>query len=267
MVRIDMRSQKSEPQKFCRFVVDGKAYNGSLRGKMVDIVEGDIFGGFSHMRMSYPLERVKLLPPIVPNRIWCVGRNYAGHVRELENELPAEPLIFTKPLTSLVGPDEVVRMPDWVGRVDYEGELAVIIGKRGRKIKESEALSHVVGYSCFNDVTARDLQRKDGQWTRAKGFDTFAPFGPVVLTVERMPDEAHIVTRLNGNVVQQDVLSSMIFPVSRIISHISMFATLEPGDVIATGTPEGIGRVHPEDRVEVEIDGIGILSNPFVLEH
>ena len=254
-------------KKFCRFTVDGRTYSGLIRANMVDIVEGDLIGGFTEMRMSYPLDRVKLLVPLVPNKIWCVGRNYVGHVRELDHELPSEPIIFMKPLTVLVGSGDVVRIPDWAGRIDYEGELAVVIGKRCRKVSEAEALSYVAGYSCFNDVTARDLQNKDGQWTRAKSFDTFGPLGPSVLLESEMPKDARIVTRLNGNVVQQDVFGNMIFSVARIISHISRFATLEPGDVIATGTPEGVGRVQPEDRVEVEIDGIGTLSNPFIVEH
>lgn len=259
-------TSKRELQKFCRFMLDGRAYNGVVRANMIDIVEGDIFTGFSHMRMSYPAERVKFLPPIVPTKIWCVGRNYVGHVKELDHELPTEPVIFMKPISSLVGHGDIVRVPEWAGRVDYEGELAVVIGKKCRRVSEEDALSCVVGYSCFNDVTARDLQVKDGQWIRAKSFDTFAPFGPVILVTDKMPNDARITTRLNGNVVQQDVIGSMIFSVSRIISHISMFATLEQGDIIATGTPEGIGRVRAEDRVEVEIDGIGSLSNPFIGE-
>lgn len=256
-----------EPVKYCRFSADKRTYNGVLRGNMVDLVEGDLFGGYGTMRMSYPIERVRFLPPIVPTKIWCVGRNYIGHARELNNELPTEPLIFTKPLTTLIGNGDPVRIPDWVGRVDYEGELAVVIGKRCRRVPEARALEHVIGYSCYNDVTARELQKKDNQWTRAKGFDTFGPFGPVILIARAMPDDARITTRLNGNVVQQDKFGDMIFSVARIISHISAFATLEPGDVIATGTPEGVGRVNPEDRVEVEIDGIGTLSNPFIAEH
>ena len=260
-----MTSNK-ELQKFCRFMLDSRTYNGVLRANMIDIVEGDIFNGFSYMRMSYPADRVKFLPPIMPTKIWCVGKNYAGHVREFDAELPTEPIIFMKPLSSLVGHGDIVRVPEWAGRIDYEGELAVVIGKRCRKVSEADALSYVAGYSCFNDVTARDLQIKDGQWIRAKSFDTFAPFGPVILLTDRMPDDSGITTRLNGNVVQQDKFSSMIFSVQRIISHISMFATLEPGDIIATGTPEGIGRVRAEDRVEIEIDGIGVLSNPFIGE-
>ncbi|MDR3280551.1 MAG: fumarylacetoacetate hydrolase family protein [Synergistaceae bacterium] len=255
------------PLKYCRFSVDGKTYNGTLYGNMVDLVEGDFLGGFSTLRMSYPFDRVKLLPPYAPTKIWCVGRNYAGHARELDHELPTEPMIFMKPVTSIIGSGDPVRIPEWAGRVDYEGELAAIIGRRCRKVSEKDALTCVAGYSCFNDVTARDLQNQDGQWIRAKGFDTFAPFGPVILLTQSMPASAVISTRLNGNVVQQDSLGSMIFSVSRIISHISRFATLEPGDVIATGTPEGIGRVKQGDRVEVEIDGIGILNNPFITDH
>ncbi|MDR1578930.1 MAG: fumarylacetoacetate hydrolase family protein [Synergistaceae bacterium] len=255
------------PLKFCRFMVDGKTYNGALHGNMVDLVEGDFLGEFSTLRMSYPLERVKLLPPITPTKIWCVGRNYAGHAKELEHEIPKEPLIFIKATSALAGSGDPVRIPEWAGRIDYEGELAVVILKRCRKVAEKDALSYVAGYSCFNDVTARDLQNLDGQWIRSKSFDTFAPFGPVIVLSNTMPADAEITTWLNGAVMQRDKLSGMIFSVARIISHISMFATLEPGDVIATGTPEGIGRVRPGDRVEVEIDGIGTLYNPFILDH
>ena len=219
------------------------------------------------MRMSYPLDRVKLLPPVVPTKIWCVGQNYIGHVRELKHEIPEEPAIFMKPVTAVVGNADPVRIPEWAGRVDYEGELAVVIGRRCRKVSEEDALSYVAGYSCFNDVTARDLQNKDGQWIRSKSFDTFAPFGPVILLTKQIPAAASITTRHNGRVVQQDHLNGMIFSVSRIISHISRFATLEPGDVIATGTPQGIGRVKAGDRVEVEIEGIGTLMNPFISDH
>jgi 2-keto-4-pentenoate hydratase/2-oxohepta-3-ene-1,7-dioic acid hydratase in catechol pathway len=168
-----------------------------------------------------------------------------------------------KPLSVLVGSGDPVRIPDWAGRVDYEGELAVVIGRKCRKVTEFEALSCVKGYSCFNDVTARDLQI-DNHWIRAKGFDSFGPFGPAILVTDKMPGDARITTRLNGNVMQQDIFANMIFPIARIISYISSFATLDAGDIIATGTPEGIGRVQPGDRVEIEIDGIGVLSNPFI---
>lgn len=256
----------TRPKKYCRFTADGRTYSGMIRDNMVDIVDGDPLSTIRETRMSFPLDRVKLITPLVPGKIWCVGRNYAGHVRELDHEMPDEPIVFLKPLTTLVGPEDVVRIPEWAGRVDYEGELAVVIGRRCRKVREEEALAFVLGYSCFNDVTARDLQNRDGQWTRAKSFDTFGPFGPWILMEREMPADAGITTRLNGNVVQREAFSNMIFPVARVIAHISRFSTLEPGDVIATGTPEGVGRVKPEDRVEVEIDGIGTLGNPFIAE-
>ncbi|MDR1944350.1 MAG: fumarylacetoacetate hydrolase family protein, partial [Synergistaceae bacterium] len=250
--------EKKTLKKFCRFTADGKTYNGVMvRDSMIGIVEGDLFGSLSEMRMSYPADRVKFQPPIIPTKIWCVGRNYLGHVRELDHDIPKEPLIFMKPLSTLIGSGDPVRIPEWAGRIDYEGELAVVMGRKCRKATEFDALSYVRGYTCYNDVTARDLQI-DNHWTRAKGFDSFGPFGPSILLTEKMPDDARIITRLNGNVMQQDVLSNMIFSVSKIIAYISSFATLEPGDIIATGTPEGVGRVQPGDRVEVEIDGIGV---------
>jgi 2-keto-4-pentenoate hydratase/2-oxohepta-3-ene-1,7-dioic acid hydratase in catechol pathway len=254
---------KKSLKKFCRFIVDARTYNGAVRGNMIDIVEGDLFGDISDMRMSFPADRVKFLPPITPTKIWCVGVNYASHMREMGHEPPREPLIFMKPRTTVAGSGDPVRIPEWAGRVDYEGELAVVIGKKCRNVSEFEALSFVKGYSCYNDVTARDLQT-DNNWIRAKGFDNFGPFGPSILVTEKMPDETKITTRLNGSVMQQDTIASMIFPVRQIISFISRFATLEPGDVIATGTPAGVGRVKPGDRVEVEIEGIGVLANPFI---
>lgn len=257
----------NEPVKFCRFSIYSKTYNGVIRGSVIDIVQGDVFSGLQEMRTSYPVDRVKFLPPVVPNKIWCVGKNYAGHVKEFDAQIPSEPIIFLKPLTTLVSDGDFVRIPQWAGRIDYEGELAVVIGKRCRKVSEDDALSYVAGYSCYNDITARELQSKDGQWIRAKGFDTFGPFGPVLLVTHAMPADAHIETRLNGKVVQRDKFANMIFSVSKIISHISQFATLEPGDVIATGTPEGVGPVQPEDKVEVEIEGIGTLTNLFISEH
>ena len=259
-------AQPQAPIRYCRFIVDGHSYFGKIRENMVDILEGDLFSSFSEMRMSYPLEQVKFLMPFEPKTIWCVGRNYLGHIRELDHEVPEEPCIFLKPLTALIGPEEPVRIPAWAGRVDYEGELVVIIGKRCHRATEEDALDYVLGYSCMNDVTARELQNKDGQWARAKGFNTFAPFGPCVLLTKEMPPKAQITTRLNGNVVQQDTFDNMIFSVARIISHISRFTTLNPGDIIATGTPEGVGPVRPGERVEINIDGIGSLSNPFIAD-
>lgn len=253
--------KKEQPVRYCRFWVDGRSYSGQVRGGSIDIVEGDPFAGLSPIRLSYPVERVKFLPPILPKKLWCVGRNYLGHVRELENEVPKEPLIFMKSVSAIIGSNDFIKIPSWAGRIDYEGELAVVIGKGGRGISEEEALEHVIGYSIINDVTARDMQKSDGQWTRSKSFDTFAPFGPAILLTNEMPQDTCVRTVINGRIVQEAPISQMIFPVRRIISHISKFATLEPGDVIATGTPEGVGPMRPGDLVEVEIDGIGKLRN------
>lgn len=256
-----MAKKKEKPVLFCRFLVDGRTYSGQIRSSSVDIVEGDPFTSISPIRLSYPIDRVKFLPPFMPKKIWCVGRNYLAHVKELGNDVPAEPTIFMKPVTCVIGSNDFIRIPSWAGRIDYEGELAVIIGKSGRNISEADALEHVLGYSIMNDVTARDLQSKDGQWIRAKGFDTFAPFGPVMLVQKEIPQEMAIRTRLNGKTVQESTFAHMIFSVPKIISYISRFATIETGDVIATGTPGGIGPMKVGDVVEVEIESIGKLRN------
>jgi len=253
--------KKNPPVRYCRFWVDGRTYSGQIRENSVDIVEGDLFSQLLPIRLSYPIDRVKFLPPFMPQKIWCIGRNYLGHIKELNNDIPKEPLVFMKSVSSVVGSNDFIRIPGWAGRVDYEGELAVVIGKSGRNIPEDEALDYIAGYSILNDVTARDMQKADGQWTRSKSFDTFAPFGPAVLMVNEMPQDAHIRTFLNGKIVQEAVFSQMIFSVKRLISHISRFATLEQGDVISTGTPEGVGPVKAGDLVEIEIDGIGRLRN------
>lgn len=253
--------KKEQHVRFCRFWVDGHTYSGSIRDTSVDIVEGDPFEGFSPIRISYPIERVKFLVPFVPGKIWAIGRNYAEHAAELGNDLPKEPLVFMKSVSALNGPSDFIRIPDWAGAIHYEGELAVAIGKGGKNIPEEEALEHVLGYSIINDVTARDMQKADGQWTRAKSFDTFAPFGPALLMVKEMPPETRIHTMVNGRTVQDGALSDMIFKVPRLIAHISRFATLAPGDIIATGTPKGVGPIKAGDVVEVEIDGIGRLRN------
>lgn len=256
-----MAKKKEKPVLFCRFLVDGRTYSGQIRSNSVDIVEGDPFTTISPIRLSYPIDRVKFLPPFMPKKIWCVGRNYRDHVKEMGNDVPEEPTIFMKPVTSVIGSNDFIRIPSWAGRIDYEGELAIIIGKSGRNISEADACEHVLGYSIMNDVTARDLQNKDGQWTRAKGFDTFAPFGPVMIVQKEMPADAVIRTALNGKVVQESSFAHMIFSVPKIISFISRFATIETGDVIATGTPAGIGPMKVGDLVEVEIDSIGKLRN------
>lgn len=253
--------KKQQPVRYCRFMVDGRTYSGQIRDNSVDIVEGDPFTGLSPIRLSFPVDRVKFLPPFMPKRIWCIGRNYVGHVKELKNEIPKEPLIFMKSTSAIIGSNEFIRIPNWAGTIHYEGELAAVIGRPGRNIPEEEALDHVIGYSIMNDVTAREMQKADGQWTRSKSFDTFAPFGPAVLLQNEMPPEAFIRTYRNGRLVQDGSFAQMIFPVKRLISHISRFATLEQGDVISTGTPEGVGELKVGDLIEVEIEGIGKLRN------
>ncbi len=211
---------------------------------------------------SYPLQRVRLLPPVSPSKIVCVGRNYAEHARELGNEAPAEPLIFLKPPSSLNAHAAPVIYPDICQRLDFEGELGVVIGRRARRIRAADYLRHIAGYTIVNDFTARDLQKKDGQWTRAKGFDTFCPVGPWLVLKEEIDfDALRIITRVNGVVRQDAPVSQMIFSLGVILEFVSHFMTLEPGDLIATGTPPGVGPVNPGDNVEVEIPGLGILAN------
>ncbi|MCD8233348.1 MAG: fumarylacetoacetate hydrolase family protein [Cloacibacillus porcorum] len=255
-------AKKEAPVRYCRFMVDGRSYSGQIRGNSVDIVEGDPFSGIiSQIRLSYPVERVKFLSPFAPKKLWCIGRNYVGHVKELEHEIPSEPLVFLKATSSIIGANDFIRIPAWAGTIHYEGELAVVIGKAGKNISEEEAYEHVLGYTIMNDVTARTLQNKDGQWTRAKSFDTFGPLGPAILLTKELPKKTRVVTRLNGRVVQDGAIEQMIFPIPRLISHISRFAALEEGDIISTGTPQGVGEIKAGDLIEVEIEPIGMLKN------
>lgn len=208
----------------------------------------------------FPRSSVQLLAPVVPGKIVCVGRNYAAHARELGNQPPAEPLLFLKPPSSVIGPDDTIRRPAISDRVDFEGELAIVIGRRARDVEPSGWRSHVLGFTCANDVTARDLQKKDVQFTRAKGFDTFCPLGPWIDTELDIAD-VRLETRVDGTVRQQSSTSRMIFPPGELISYISRIMTLEPRDVILTGTPEGVGSLLPGEIVEVEIEGLGVLRN------
>jgi 2-keto-4-pentenoate hydratase/2-oxohepta-3-ene-1,7-dioic acid hydratase in catechol pathway len=210
------------------------------------------------------LDSVRLLPPCQPQTIVAIGRNYAEHAAEQHAEVPQEPLIFLKPITSVIAAGEAIVYPSWVSQhVEYEGELAVVIGSPCYRVSEADALQYVRGYTIANDVTARDLQRRDGQWTRGKGFETFCPLGPVV--AEGIdPSDLHLMTRVNGELKQDDRTSSLIFSIPRLISHVTAVMTLMPGDVILTGTPSGVGPIVPGDVVEVEIEGIGTLRNPVV---
>lgn len=202
---------------------------------------------------------------IRPSKILCIGRNYADHAAELGHDLPVEPLVFFKPPSALIEPGEAIVLPSLSERIDFEGELVVVIGKRCRNVAEADALGVVGGYTLMNDVTARDLQAKDGQWARAKGFDSFAPVGPVVVT-DLDPSDLEILTLVNGEVRQQGRTSQLIFGIPRLIAHLSRFCTLEPGDLISTGTPSGVGPLKAGDTVEVRVTGIGSLINPVIQE-
>jgi 2-keto-4-pentenoate hydratase/2-oxohepta-3-ene-1,7-dioic acid hydratase in catechol pathway len=208
-----------------------------------------------------PLAGARLLAPVVPSKIICVGRNYRAHAAELGSDVPPEPLLFFKPPSALIGPSEPILLPPQSNRIDYEAELGVVIGARCRHVPEARALDFVFGYTGVNDVTARDLQKKDGQWARAKGFDSFCPAGPIIVT-DIDPTSVGVRCRVGGALRQDGNTRDMMFPVAQIIAYISSIMTLEPGDLIATGTPHGVGPLAPGDVVEVEIDGIGVLSNP-----
>jgi 2-keto-4-pentenoate hydratase/2-oxohepta-3-ene-1,7-dioic acid hydratase in catechol pathway len=199
-----------------------------------------------------------------PSKIVCVGKNYAKHAAEMGGEVPKEPLIFLKAPSSLIGEGEEIVMPTWAGRIDYEGEIAVVIGKRATQISAADAWDHVAGLLPLNDVTARDLQASDNQWSRAKGFDTFCPVGKVVPLADVDVDALTVTTRVNGEVRQHGEISDLVFSIPVILEYITRAMTLEPGDIVATGTPEGIGPLEPGDRVEVEVAGVGSVSNPVV---
>jgi 2-keto-4-pentenoate hydratase/2-oxohepta-3-ene-1,7-dioic acid hydratase in catechol pathway len=234
---------------------------GWLLENKVGIIEGDIFGEYRRQEAEIPMAEVKLLAPVLPSKIICLGRNYAEHAREQEAELPSVPLIFMKPPSAVLDPGGTILLPPQSKQVEHEAELVVVIGRRGRNLIAEQAPGHILGYTVGNDVTARDLQRSDGQWTRAKGFDTFCPFGPWIDT-EFDASDALITCRVNGQPRQLASTRDMVFNVGQLIAFISSVMTLEPGDLIFTGTPAGVGPLVPGDTVEVEIEGLGRLSNP-----
>ncbi len=209
---------------------------------------------------TFPLSQVKLCAPTLPSKIIAVGLNYRDHIQEFGHEIPDNPILFIKPPTAVIGPEKEIILPHQSQQVDFEGELAVVIKKTARNLSPEYAPQYILGYTCFNDVTARDLQRKDGQWTRAKSFDTFAPIGPWIVT-DVNPTHLHITTRVNGKKRQESDTSQLLFSVNHLVSFVSEIMTLLPGDVIATGTPSGVGPLSPGDVVEVEIEHIGILKN------
>jgi len=234
-------------------------YRGKVLSGTVDVKGGRvIFDGEER-----GLKEIELLAPSEPSKIVCIGLNYREHARELNQKVPDEPIIFLKPPTAVISPGESIIYPRQSKRMDYEGELGVVISRRCKDVSARDADQYLLGYTCFNDITARDLQQKDGQWIRAKSFDTFAPFGPWIAEARSMDlGNTSIQTRVNGEVKQKSNTSDLIFNVPKLIEFISGIMTLLPGDVIATGTPPGVGPVQKGDVIEVEIAGIGVLRNP-----
>jgi 2-keto-4-pentenoate hydratase/2-oxohepta-3-ene-1,7-dioic acid hydratase in catechol pathway len=265
--------------KYCRFLFENQTHYGKVEDRdgelwIVDLAcasEEDLAFRLEHGRATswsfdfepMLLSAAELLPPVTPSKIVCVGRNYRAHVKEMGSELPAEPLLFLKAVSALLKPGGVVRMPAVSARVDFEGELALVIGRRVRNLKEEDWRWAVRGYTLANDVTARDLQEKDGQWTRAKGFDTFCPAGPIVS--DELDPEAGLTleTRVNGELRQHGSTLDFIFPIPKLLAYITSAMTLEEGDLVLTGTPAGVGALKAGDCVEVTIQGLGVLANTF----
>jgi 2-keto-4-pentenoate hydratase/2-oxohepta-3-ene-1,7-dioic acid hydratase in catechol pathway len=271
--------------KYCRFLLDNQPHYGTVEDRnqvlwITDLIhapEDDLAFHLAHSRAvvptldvaslafePMPLSAADLLPPVTPSKIVCVGRNYRDHAKELGNDVPTEPLLFFKPPSSLLAPGGVVRMPAASSRVDFEGELALLIGRRTSKLApHADWRSVVRGYTVANDVTARDLQKTDGQWTRAKGFDTFCPVGPIVSDEVDPEAGVELETRVNGELRQHGSTLDLIFSIPALLAYISAAISLEPGDLILTGTPAGVGPLQPGDRVDVAIAGLGILTNTF----
>jgi len=235
-------------------------YGWMLDDKVGEIV-GDVFGEYRRREAKTSAAELKLLTPCMPSKIVCVGRNYVEHAKELGNEVPKVPLIFLKPPSSIISNDENIILPPQSNQVEHEAELVVVIGKRGRNIIPEQAKEFIFGYTIGNDITARDLQQTDGQWTRAKGFDTFCSFGPWIDT-EFDASDAVVTCRVNGQMRQMASTRDMVFNVTTLVAYISSVMTLEPGDIIFTGTPAGVGVLKNGDVVDVEIEGLGKLSNP-----
>jgi 2-keto-4-pentenoate hydratase/2-oxohepta-3-ene-1,7-dioic acid hydratase in catechol pathway len=234
-----------------------------LDGDQVGLIAGPMFGAHRRIPVSQPVASVKLLSPCLPGKIVCVGRNYADHAREHNVEVPDVPLLFMKPPSSVIGPGEKILLPPQSKQVEHEAELAVVIGRQTRNATADEAMGCIFGYTIANDVTARDLQQLDGQWTRAKGFDTFCPLGPWIDT-EVNPHDLRILCRVNGQIRQLGSTRDMVFSIPQLVAFISGIMTLEVGDILLTGTPSGVGKLDAGDAVQVEIEGIGILENPVL---
>jgi len=242
---------------------DDIAY-GVADAEGVLIYNGSPFVAWEPTENVVPWPSVTLLAPVIPTKVMCVGRNYEDHAAEFDNEVPDEPVIFMKPATSVIGNNANVIYPALSKEVHHEAELAVVISRPARNVKAEDASQYIFGYTAANDVTARDLQRRDGQWTRGKGFDTFCPLGPAIETELDPLERLAVICKVNGEVRQAGFTSDMVFGVAEILEYISAFTTLLPSDVILTGTPSGVGKVEPGDLMEVEVDGIGTLTNRVV---
>ncbi len=229
----------------------------------IRILRGTFFEDPVPTGEQVPLADVRLLAPVLPSKLVCVGKNYAAHAAEFGMTVPDEPLLFLKPSTAVIGPGDPIQLLPISNRVDYEGELAVVIGRIARGVRAEDAYGYILGYTCANDVTLRDLQHTNDQWTRAKGFDGSCPLGPWIQTVLD-PIDLRVETRLNGEIRQGAQTSDMVFGVATLVEYITQFMTLLPGDVLLTGTPEGVGRLAAGDVVEVEVEGVGTLLNPVV---
>lgn len=246
--------------KIYRVVFESRIRYAFLDGEDLVFMKNDLSEGSVTAETIIPMKEAVILSPCTPSKIVAAGLNYRDHAQELSMPVPQEPVLFLKPGTSVVGPGDVIYYPEMSGQVDYEAELAVVIGRQARNVEPRDAGAYIFGYTCFNDVTARDLQRRDGQWTRAKSFDTFAPLGPCIET-ELNPDDLLVEALLNGEMKQSSSTANLIFSVRELVSFVSRVMTLFPGDVIATGTPPGVGAMQPGDTVEVRIQGIGSLVN------
>ncbi len=251
---------------YCRFQAGDLQAWGEVEDHQVWEVTPDIFSSPERTGRSFPMQDVRFLAPCKPSKIIAVGLNYKDHIQEFgRTEIPSEPVIFLKAPSAVIGLGDPIRIPSGVTPVDYESELAVVISKRGRHIPESRAMEYVLGFTCLNDVTARALQKKDSQWARAKSFDTFAPMGPWIAD-GLPPQNLRVEGYLNQKIVQQSNTKEMIFSVPYLISFISDVMTLEPGDVITTGTPKGVGPLKDGDVIEVFVEGVGKLRNPVKAE-
>ncbi|MFC5751737.1 fumarylacetoacetate hydrolase family protein [Actinomadura rugatobispora] len=250
--------------RIARFATDEGMSFGVVEENTVAAVAAHPFGELTFTGQRLPLADVRLLAPILPSKVIAIGKNYAAHAREMGGEAPAEPMIFAKPSTAVIGPGEAVAYPEKLSeRVDFEGELAVVIGRMCREVPAARAAEVILGYTCANDVTARDLQKKDGQWTRAKGFDTFCPLGPWIET-EADPSDLAIGTTVNGETRQDARTSQMVHDIPALVEYVSQVMTLLPGDVILTGTPEGVGPLEIGDEVTVTVEGVGSLTNRVI---